>query len=281
LSNTVRLLSMLVLLSPASATARPPRIVTNLGTPHVPNMLVVGRAISIDISMRAAGMNRILSLGDTESAPTDDAGVRYTSNPLEATARRTRLDPGEEVVPALRMVWSEVGELGARMLSAQYAYETGSGRYCFNYNLGNHKAGANEPHTYLHGVWEGISREGFDRMHADPTFGELVRIEDPQSAAQKGHSVPQGKSVVLFDPPHPTSRFRANATMEEGVMRFADYHKHLAQKNKRYLGALTAGDCRAVAQMLASMGYFTGDVDAYAQGLINHRDIIDEGLGPP
>jgi hypothetical protein len=271
---------LLVLLSPATATTKPPRIVTNPGAPHVPNMLVVGRAISVDISMRAAGMGRILSLGDSESATAGDAGGRYTSNPLETAARQTRLDPGEEVVPALRMVWGEVGERGARMLSAQYAYETGSGRYCFNYNLGNHKAGANETHTYLRGVWEGISPESFDRMHADPTFGELVRVEDPQSAAQKGHVVPPGKSVVLFDPPHPASRFRANATMEEGVMRFADYHKRLAQKNNGYLAALTAGDCRAVAQILASMGYFTGDVDAYAQGLINHRDIIDEGLGP-
>jgi len=265
----------------AKPTPRPPRTVYNRGKPHVPNLLVVARAISIDASMRAAGMSRILSLGEGESgAPAGDGGTVYTSSPLEVAARRTRLDPGAEVVPVLRSVWGEVGELGARVLAAQYAHETGSGRYCWNYNLGNHKAGANEPHTYLRGVWEGISQQEFDRLHADSTLGEFVSVEDPKSAAEKGHAVPPGKLVVILAPPHPASRFRANATLEEGVTRFADYHKRLAQRTPSYLSALASGNCRAVAHILASMGYFTGNVDAYAQGLTNHRDIINEGLGP-
>jgi hypothetical protein len=32
--------------------------------------------------------------------------------------------------------------------------ETGGGNFCFNWNLGNVKAGPNEPHMYLKGVWE-------------------------------------------------------------------------------------------------------------------------------
>jgi hypothetical protein len=244
-------------------------------------MLVVARAISIDVSMRAAGMSRVVSLGESDSAaPPSEAGGLYTTSPLEAAARRTRLDPGAEVVPVLKVAWTEVGERGARTLAAQYAHETGSGRYCWNYNLGNHKAGAKEPHTYLRGVWEGLSQKDFDGFRADPTYGELVRIEDPKSAAAKGHVVPPGKLVVILAPPHPAARFRAHATLQEGVTRFADYHKRMATKYPSYFAALASGDCRAVARSLASMRYFTGNVDAYAQGLTNHRDILDEGLGP-
>ena len=133
---------------------------------------------------------------------------------------------------------------------------------------------------YLRGVWEGLGRAELDRMRGDAKFGALVREEAPADILKKGHAVPGGKIVVILDPPHPGARFRANATLELGVERFAALHQRIGAKNRVYVPALRSGDSNAVARILGAVGYFTGNVDAYAQGMINHRDIIDEGLGP-
>ncbi len=274
--------------SPAHAQAtRPPaakpRVVYNRSASHVPNLLVVARAMSIDVAMRAAGLNRMAL--DVDQGPKDSGapGELYTESPLENRTQRTRVDPGAHVVPVLRQIWPEIGELGARTLAAQFALETGSGRHCYNFNLGNHKAGANEPHMYLRGVWEGVPRATFERLRADPTFGELVREETPREIAQKGHLVQPGNIVIAFAPPHPVARFRSHATVEDGVSRFVSLHRRIGNRVPEFLVALRLGDTRGAARILGSSAvrYYTGNVDAYAQGMMNHRDIIDEGLGPP
>jgi hypothetical protein len=264
-----------------SGTKRNPRVYYTHSPPHAPNLVVVARAIALDAAMRAAGLNRIAHAAAevTPGAP----GQLYTESELEARTQRTRIDPGAQLVPALREAWPEIGELGARTLAAQFSIETGAGSHCYNFNLGNHKAGAKEPHMYLRGVWEGVGRTDFERMRRDATFGELIREESATELRKSGHVVPPGKIVVLLDPPHPAARFRANATLELGVARFAALHRRIGERNEMYLSALRAGDSRSVARILGSpsVAYFTGNVDAYAQGMMNHRDIIDEGLGPP
>lgn len=258
---------------------RGPRVYFTHGPPHAPNLLVVARAISLDVAMRAAGLRHAAPVAEgpvTPGAP----GDLYTEDPLEARTRQTRLDPGAQVVPVLREVWPEIGEHGARTLAAQFSIETGAGRHCYNFNIGNHKAGGSEPHMYLRGVWEGLARNELERMRGDARLGPLVREESPRDIAKKGHVVPGGKIVVILDPPHPGARFRANATLEMGVERFAAIHQRIGTKNGGYLAALRAGDSRTVARVLGAVGYYTGNVDAYAQGMLNQRDIIDEGLGP-
>jgi hypothetical protein len=263
-----------------SGPKRGPHVSFTHGPPHAPNLLVVARAVSIDVAMRAAGLRRAVVVAEpvTPGAP----GELYTEDPLEARTQLTRLDPGGQVVPVLRSEWPEIGEAGARTLAAQFAIETGAGRHCYNFNLGNHKAGGKEPHMYLRGVWEGIGRSEFERMRDESTYGTFVREEPAEEVRKKGHVVPPGKMVVLLDPPHPGARFRANVTLELGVERFAWLHRRIAKKAEEYLPALRVGDCRSVARILGSpsVAYYTGNVDAYAQGMLNHRDIIDEGLGP-
>lgn len=50
-----------------------------------------------------------------------------------------------------------------------------------------------------------------------------------------------------------------------------------------FLSALRYGDTQGAARILGSpaVRYYTANVDAYAQGMQSHRDIIDERLGPP
>ena len=260
---------------------RGPHVAYTHAPPHAPNLMVVARAISIGVSMRAAGLQRVTLPTEAPGAP-GTPGELYTQDPLEARTQQTRVDPGGQVVPVLRSIWPEIGEQGARTLAAQFALETGSGRHCYNYNLGNHKAGAKEPHMFLRGVWEGLGHGEIERMQRDPTFGALVREESVADIRKNGHVVPPGKVVVLLDPPHPGARFRANATLEAGVERFTELHRRIAAKQEQFVPALRAGDSRGVARILGSpaVSYFTGNVDAYAQGMTNHRDIIDEGLGP-
>lgn len=266
---------------PADPGKAGPHVFYTHGPPHAPNLLVVARAVSLDVAMRAAGLRAPEVHEAVEIAPAA-AGARYTEDPLETPTRQTRIDPASQLVPALREVWPQIGEEGARTLAAQFSIETGAGRHCYNYNLGNHKASAKELHMYLRGVWEGIGQDDFDRMKKDPLHGALVREEPAEDVRAKGHVVPRGKLVVILDPPHPGARFGAHPSLLSGVERFARLHKQIGVKNEEYVLALRAGDARRVAALLGSprVRYFTGNVDAYAQGMVNHRAIIDEGLGP-
>ena len=184
--------------------------------------------MAIDVAMRAAGLNRSARRGAEGPGAPGVPGELYTQNPLESRTQRTRVDPGAQVVPVLRDVWPEVGELGARTLAAQFALETGAGVHCYNFNLGNHKAGANEPHMYLRGVWEGVPRAAFERLRTDATFGELVHEETTRGNCRGGHLVPPGNLVAAFAPPHPAARFRAHATLEDGATRFVSLHRQIA-----------------------------------------------------
>jgi len=267
--------------APSPAGTKAPHVFYTRGPPHAPNLLVVARAVSLDAAMRAAGLERPPVPHEVETNP-GAPGERYTEDPLETPTRQTRVDPASQLVPALREVWPQIGEEGARTLAAQFSMETGAGRHCYNFNLGNHKAGKNELHMYLRGVWEGLGQDTFEKMREDPRFGKLVRVEAPADVKAKGHVVPAGKLVVILDPPHPGARFGAHASLLSGVERFAELHKRIGRKNEAYLTALRSGDGRLVARLLGSpaIRYYTGNVDAYAQGMLNHRAIIDEGLGP-
>ncbi len=262
--------------------ARPaqPKTVYNHGPPHAPNLLVIARAASIDVAMRAAGLRRAMV---AQEQPTDRAGKdeRYTDNPLEVSTHRTRVDPGAQLVPALRVGWSEVGEGGIRTLAAQFAVETGSGSHCYNFNLGNQKGSGKETHMYLRGVWEGLAPHEVRALQSDVAFGPLVRIEADDEARAKGHIVPSGRLLVIVDPPHPVARFRAFDTLQSGADQFVALHRRIAERHPAYMQALRAGEPREVVRLLGSaqIRYYTGNVEAYMQATQNQRAIIDEGLG--
>ena len=75
--------------------------------------------------------------------------IKYTSNPNEVPTQTTT-PSALDVVNMLLHVWTALNQNGARTLTAQFMAETGEGRFCFNWNLGNVKAAATDPHMYLH-----------------------------------------------------------------------------------------------------------------------------------
>jgi hypothetical protein len=121
----------------------------------------------------------------------------------------------------------------AGIIWAQHALETGNGGFCWNNNIGNLKctkeqAAAGVPYMMLAGTWEMID----------------------------------GKKVV-FQPPHPSTWFRAFASLDEGMSAHLDL-----LKNKRYATAwpsVESGEPAAFAAALRARGYYTASVEDYTR----------------
>jgi len=215
--------------------------------------------------------------GTTPLAAPGGAGKRYTDNPNEVVAKTTVPAP-KDVVAMLRQGWTELTEQGARTLTAQFLHETGGGKSCFNWNLGNVKTGSTSvPHMYLRNVWEGLSPAGAE---VEITKGEgRVRPATAEEIKAHGWSVPAGKSVVVFQPPHPASRFRAYPSLAEGARGWMDHHKGVATRFADVSSA-NAGDCAAVANILKRDRYYTGNEGTYARNMVAKKAELDRTLGP-
>lgn len=202
-------------------------------------------------------------------------GRKYTANPNEVATKTTTPTP-RQVVDMLRANWGALTENGARMLTAQFMAETGGGKHCFNWNLGNVKSGANQPHMYLHNTWEcGSAAEA----QAQVAKGNgLARLATADEIKKHGWKCPE--VVMVFDPPHPTSRFRAYASLEDGAQLWLDHHELIAGKNPNYVTALNAGDIGAVARALKQARYYTAAEADYARAMTRTKADIDRALGP-
>jgi hypothetical protein len=203
-------------------------------------------------------------------------GRKYTDNPKEEITHNTK-PSAQDVVSMLLRIWPELGQTGARTLAAQFMAETGGGNYCFNWNLGNVKAGSNEPHMYLRGVWEVDSPSGAQGQVA--RANGLAHIATPAEIAQKGWRCPAGMAIVVFEPPHPQCRFRAYSSLEDGAQRWLGHHRRIANTNQNYLPALTRGDIAAVAHALKLAGYYTAGEADYARAMTRAKQDIDRILG--
>jgi hypothetical protein len=211
-----------------------------------------------------------------DTRPNAPAGGRkYTDNPKEAVTQTTTPTP-RDVVSMLLESWPQLTENGARTLTAQFMAETGGGKYCFNWNLGNVKAGANEPHMYLRGVWECDSQSGA-AVQVTRANG-LAHIATPDEIKKHGWKCPA--AVVVFDPPHPQCRFRAYASLRDGAQRWLGHHQSIARKDPNYINALNAGNIAAVAHALKMAGYYTAGEADYARAMTRTKAEVDRALGP-
>lgn len=202
---------------------------------------------------------------------------KHTTNPLEVLTERTT-PTARDVVAVLKLNWTELTENGARTLTAQFMHETGGGKYCFNWNLGNVKSGPNDPHMYLRGVWEVDSPDQAASQVAKSSG--LGRIATDDEIKKNGWSCPAGKNVVVFSPPHAQCRFRAYTSLQEGAQKWMNHHKSIANNNKNYLAEVNGGDTAAVAKSLKKVGYYTGGEADYARSMKSQKAAIDKSLGP-
>ena len=209
--------------------------------------------------------------------PAGTPGQKFTANPNEVGTRRTT-PTAREVVDMLRREWPELNENGARTLTAQFMGETGGGRFCFNWNLGNVKEPSGKlPHMYLRGVWEVLSPGAAQTCLS--RGGGRARIASDAEVKTKGWSRPAGKVVVVFEPPHDACRFRAYASLRDGAQRWLGHHRRIAAQNSGYLQAVNAGDTRAVAAALKRARYYTAGEEDYARLMARQKAVIDRTLG--
>jgi hypothetical protein len=137
------------------------------------------------------------------------------------------------------------------------------------------KAGANERHMYLHGVWECDSRSGGEAQVA--RANGLAHIATPEEIKKHGWKCPA--AVVVYEPPHLQCRFKAYATLAEGAQRWLGHHQKIAQRNVQFLTALNNGDVPAVAKALKQVGYYTAAEADYARAMTREKGKIDRELG--
>ena len=165
----------------------------------------------------------------------------------------------EAYVGAVVRAWTDGAPCSSEacaVLWAQYMIETG-GKACWNWNVGNVKASdLGRPWHALRGVWEGVSAAEASRLVA---AGEAVY--DANAAHQRAVAP---RTAVVFEPPHPATRFRAFDSLDEAM------GEHLALLRRRFAKGwpgVLAGDVVAFARGLRAHGYFTASAEAYAAGM--------------
>ncbi len=155
------------------------------------------------------------------------------------------------------------------VLWAQYMIETG-GRACWNWNIGNVKHVEGDGHDYheLRGVWEGVPLH----VARDLIARGLAKLDDDE-----GHKKMVAPRVaVVFEPPHPATRFRAYLNLGQAMA------SHLAFLKRRFILAwdeVVNGSPREFAKKLkagrdgiegTNDDYFTASSKAYADGMMRH-----------
>jgi hypothetical protein len=202
---------------------------------------------------------------------------KYTDSPYEVPRKQTKPTP-REVVDMVLAAWPDAQLEGARVLAAQFMLETTGGANCYNWNLGNVKAGASEPH-YYGPTWECRSQSD---ANADVANGKgLARIPSEDEVKQLGNKYGMTCSsvMVLYGPPHTMGRFRAYPSLPIGAERWVNHHQTVARMYPNYLKTLKDGDAATAAKILGQAKYYTADPVTYAHGMTSQKKIIDAALG--
>lgn len=127
------------------------------------------------------------------------------------------------------------------VLVAQWSLETGAGRDCVCFNLGNMKS-------------SGVS--------GDWCFFETTEVE-------------HGK-IVTYRPDSSVCRFKAFSSLTGGA---ADYILELSSRFKRAWSAVEQGNPTSFAYLLKLQGYYTAKESVYEASLFKLFDMYDNVLG--
>ena len=186
----------------------------------------------------------------------------------QVPVRRTVVTLPEYVGAVLR-AWPHVADglptkASVAVLWGHYRHETG-GSDCWGWNIGNvkHVAGDGYDYQCLNGVWEGFDQDTAARLIAS---GEAR----PDGSLDHARAVGQGRVSVIFNPPHPATRFRVFLGLEVAMV---DHLKFLSRRFGSAWAAVLAGDDRACAYALKARKYFTASAEAYAAGM--HRGFVE------
>lgn len=174
----------------------------------------------------------------------------------------------QELFTALGTAWSHYFNSSATreqlcLLLAHVVFETGWGRGCWNFNLGNAKSVVGDGYDYtFFACTEDMSiaqaKALVDNPHA------IGRIEVVSTTAA-------GRATCRFFPDHPACRFRAFRTLPLGcldyltllVRRFSD-----ANPERDAWRAVLAADPSAFCHALKLKNYYTADEGIYTRQVV-------------
>lgn len=169
------------------------------------------------------------------------------------------------------------------VLWSHFAGETGSGQYCWNWNLGNvkHVAGDGYDYVSLRGVWEGFTikdEDGDGDIDADDRtilVERLIRSGMWQFDPSADHAKAVGprKVSMLTTVNNPAAWFRAYPSLEVGMQRYVDQKRN---PNGRYFSAwqfVLSGEPELFGRELGKKGYYTASQDAYAASMRRQFDL--------
>ncbi len=178
---------------------------------------------------------------------------------------------------ALLEVWPEATKAQAGVLWAHFAGETGDGKYCWNWNLGNvkHVQGDGFDYVALAGVWEGF-KVGDEDDDGDVDEVDralfLARLErsgmwtrDP--SPDHARAVGPLKLSVLATKGNPATWFKSYASLEEGMRAFVDAKRRPGGRYSSAWQFVLAGNPEEYGRELGRKGYYTASQDAYARSM--------------
>ena len=153
------------------------------------------------------------------------------------------------------------------VLHSQYMIETG-GTASWNWNLGNVKytPGAGTDYMCLSGVWEGVSPGEAARLIA---AGEATADASADHRKAVNPSGDGTRVSVIFQPPHPATRFRAYPSLADGMIH------HLKTLRGRFKGAwpyVLSGEPEQTAIALRAQGYYTASAQVYGAAMRRFYD---------
>lgn len=189
---------------------------------------------------------------------------------------RTTLDMAA-FATALRTVWPEANRKQAGVLWAHFAGETGDGRSCWNFNLGNVKHVKGDGHAYvsLLGVWEGFAVHDEDRDGDIDDADRVMLVERlcrsgawaPDPSVDHAKAVGPGKVSLIATAANAATLFVAHGSLEDGMRAFVEMKR---DPRSRYSGAwryVLAGDPEGYAYLLGQRGYYTASPAVYAAAM--------------
>jgi hypothetical protein len=208
---------------------------------------------------------------ETEPGPVDP---EPSSEPLPNALVSLAPPPGARFAPthtpesatlvfnALTAAWKKLfGDEPAKesiaVLVSQWALETGWGKTCWNWNLGNIKAHPTDglDHTY-YPCWEVLTRANAHTVAANP--GQRKDGKPGPDVLIASEDEVQGTAVVWFYPDHDGCRFRAFRSLEAGA---EEYLKVLFHRYRRAWASVLIGNPSGFAAALKTLEYFTAPLD--------------------
>jgi hypothetical protein len=192
--------------------------------------------------------------------PPRRADGRFTTHENEVAAEQTIVHP-QQLLDLLKVRFKEVNQLAHRVLTAQAMLETGDGKSCYKWNVGNIISTVDKRHMYLTNVSNCLS-PGTVKLELDTGLAHLATSVDTNFTVR----CKDGHTRVVFHPPHPKTRFRAFFALEDGAAAWLGTHRTYAN-DFNYATALNKGDVRTVAAIMKQRGYYEADENAYAERL--------------